>query len=243
LILNREKVEDHIRIVHTTSDTMDIGESEILTDNDVIIGDSVDADKLDGQIDDVSLVNFSLNNQPVSSRAEEECEEDSRLKQLLAEPRIDQEEGHMSDSSLFKTELDLGLSEIDAEVEAIPKYETDCHDGENVDTSIETSWIVITQEPEPSWEHNVLESLSDEEQIMPKTETKTDECILGFTSNCNNKQSALDEISAEIEMLSQRNQTINSQTLQTFICAFCLTHLDTAAELNNHVLVFHSSYR
>ena len=216
----------------------------MFTNDDVIIGDWVDTRDVTNDSDDVTMNNISFEKPLQESLIERgEFQGNSTLNQPLAKPRLDEEE-YMDESSLFKSELDLGCSEIGDNPEPISKLETPMNDGEDADTSVETSWLVKTQEPESTREENVLQSTSQDEQNLIKSETNADQYILGSApSNCNIEESMLDEISAEIEQLSERNQSTNSQTLQKFICVFCLTHLETAGELNNHVLVFHSSYR
>ena len=62
------------------------------------------------------------------------------------------------------------------------------------------------------------------------------------SSRCHSEQlSALNEISAQLEMMSKRN--VNSQALRQFVCLFCSAHLKSAVELKNHLLVFHSTLR
>ena len=122
-------------------------------------------------------------------------------------------------------------------------YEPDSDEQQNIQ---ETDFIALpyfqqvgssndqkVEEPETNPDLGVVKSEPDYEQDYEQEPS---------SSRCHNEQlSALNEISAQLEMMSKRN--VNSQALRQFVCLFCSAHLTSAVELKNHLLVFHSSLR
>lgn len=89
---------------------------------------------------------------------------------------------------------------------------------------------IKVEEPETNPEDVVLKSEPNDEQVFVES-----------ASHFRSDLSALNEISAELEMLPKRD--VSSQNFQQFVCIFCFTHLKSEVELKNHLLVFHSSLR
>ena len=162
----------------------------------------------------------------------------AELKRFLTSPNANNED------TFTKAETPLNIENIqEASLSMIKEeyiYEPESDEQQNIQ---ETDFIALpyfqqvgsgndlkVEEPETNPDHlGVVKSEPNYEQEPS-------------SSRCHSEQlSALNDISAQLEMMSKRN--VNSQALRQFVCLFCSAHLTSAVELKNHLLVFHSSLR